>query len=79
MKTKKITFFCKKIIQKILGPLADYYPGRDRQGASIRMAEEYIKSYEGSGYALSKKLAHHKVAEAQRQYSHMYWSGKLVK
>ena len=53
--------------------------GMDRQNYAIRVAEEFINAANGKGFAISKKLAHHKVAEAQRQYANLYWSGKLVK
>ena len=53
--------------------------GRDRQAPRLRMAEEILKAYDSSGFAMSKKLSHHKIAEAQRQYANLYWSGKLVK
>jgi len=61
------------------GPNAQYQMGRDRQAPRLRMAEEILKAYDSSGYAMSKKLSHHKIAEAQRQYANLYWSGKLVK
>ena len=67
------------ILQFTLGPNAQYQMGRDRQAARLRMAEEILKAYDSSGYAMSKKLSHHKIAEAQRQYANLYWSGKLVK
>jgi ribosomal protein S7 len=63
----------------ILGPQAKIRPGRDRCSTSIRLAEEFLKAYDSTGYAVNKKLAHHKIAEAQRQFANLYWSGKLVR
>lgn len=66
--------------------------GLDRLGNRERLAEEFLRgnlpllspdfhflAAESKGYSFNKKLAHHKVAEAQRQYAQLYWSGKLVK
>lgn len=61
------------------GPLAKMNMGLDRLGNRERLAEEFLRAAESKGYSFNKKLAHHKVAEAQRQYAQLYWSGKLVK
>jgi len=50
------------------------FGGRDLQMMPHRIADEIYNSIEGKGYAFNKKLAHHKIAETQRQYAGIYWA-----
>lgn len=39
----------------------------------IRLAQELVEAYEGRGNAIKKKLDMHKMAEANRAFSHYAW------
>jgi len=54
------------------------FGGRDLQMMAHRLADEIYNSLEGKGYAFNKKLAHHKIAESQRQYAGTYWADLRV-
>ena len=50
-------------------------PGRDLQPLAFRVGDEMLRAIDGKGFAFSKKLAHHKIADAQKQYMNTYWMG----
>ena len=47
--------------------------GKDLRPKYLRYVDELYDAMDNTGYAYNKKLAHHKIAEAQKAYSQMFY------
>jgi len=47
--------------------------GKDLRPMYLRYVDELYDAMDNTGYAYNKKLAHHKIAEAQKAYSQMFY------
>jgi len=53
--------------------IRDYARAKKGRAMTVKLAEEFVAAYKGEGAAIKKRDDTHKMAEANRAFSHLRW------